>query len=162
MNLTEVWKNKKLQKHKFYWIKFSFGSDDCFPALLCGDNAFYGGKKFNKNMDIEVLAPCDYYHFVGLTEKVKTLTSENKHLSDLLANQDNEVERLREENATLNKVFETDFDVLVCDVTNVKQKDQTIEQLREVLKECRPALSHLGKWNTQRQYLLTKINEVMK
>jgi len=36
------------------------------------------------------------------------------------------------------------------------------KSLRALLKECKPALSHLGKWNTQRQYLLTKINKALK
>ena len=133
MSLTDDFKLGKL-KNGWYFCKLKNGLTHHFE---------FNGKDFT---DLtchivpvaEVLAPCDYEHFVELTEKVKTLTSENKHLSDLLANQDNEVERLREENATLNKVFETDFDVLVCDVTNVKQKDQIIEQLHQLLEDCKP------------------------
>lgn len=32
------------------------------------------------------------------------------------------------------------------------------KQLRKFLKDCKPALSHLGKWNTQRQSLLIRIS----
>lgn len=94
-------------------------------------------------------------------DKISQLKSRIKHLLELQANHDKEVERLRAENATLNKVFETDFDILLSEVANAKQKNKKIKQLREVLHECRPALSHLGKWNTQRQYLLTRINEAL-
>ncbi|MCM1497330.1 MAG: DUF3450 domain-containing protein [Clostridium sp.] len=106
MSLTEDWKAGKL-KSGWYFIECSRG--EVAPNLWFDDewDDFRG-------MVQEVLAPCDYDHFVGLTEKVKSLeerfvdasktiedlSSENKHLSDLLANQDKEVERLRDENAT--------------------------------------------------------------
>lgn len=36
-----------------------------------------------------------------------------------------------------------------------------LAEMEELLKECRPALSHLGKWNVQRQNLLTRINATL-
>lgn len=139
MSLTDDWKAKKIDTSQRYWI-VEKGIPSPTLRLMNERGKFIDGFGYpiSRKMIKEVLAPCSYDHFVELTEKVKTLTSENKHLSDLLANQDNEVERLREENATLNKVFETDFDVLVCDVTNVKQKDQIIEQLHQLLEDCKP------------------------
>lgn len=49
------------------------------------------------------------------------------------------------------------------DELDVKKSVLIIEnnKLRGLLKECRPALSHLGKWNVQRQNLLTRINDIL-
>lgn len=52
---------------------------------------------------------------------------------------------------------EDNVDKIIRNV-NVRLLSREVESLRELLKECRPALSHLGKWNTQRQSLLTRIN----
>lgn len=58
-----------------------------------------------------------------------------------------------------------DYEV-ACDTVNKllddKQKIKAEnERLKELLEECRPALSHLGKWNVQRQNLLTRINAAL-
>lgn len=77
MTLTDDWKAGKL--NGCFWCKYPDGH---IEAHLLNNlrHASY--------MDIEVLEPCDY-------EELQNLKDENKHLSDLLANQDKEVERLR-------------------------------------------------------------------
>ncbi len=47
-------------------------------------------------------------------------------------------------------------------VSGIAQKEAIeIVELRRLLEECRPALSHLGKWNVQRQNLLTCIKDAL-
>ncbi len=47
-------------------------------------------------------------------------------------------------------------------VSSIAQEEAIeIVELRRLLEECRPALSHLGKWNVQRQNLLIRINTAL-
>lgn len=150
-----------------------FEVDDIFcryrdnPQIIIevsGINSLTGYSPKEKMLISHIANICYKIGILGITHELVN----DKEAPDLLANQDNEVERLREENATLNKVFETDFDVLICDVTNVKQKDQTIEQLRQLLKECLPYINNsidaqmgVGHWPELENDLLAKINEVL-
>lgn len=84
-------------------------------------------------MDIEVLAPCSYNHIVELTEKVKTLEKEVVRGERIIGKMLNESNAVAEEN----------------------------KHLRGLLGDCKSALSHLGKWNTQRQGLLIRINAII-
>lgn len=78
MSLTDDFKLGKL-KNGWYFCKLKNGLTHHFE---------FNGKDFT---DLtchivpvaEVLAPCDYEHFVELTEKVKTLSLENERLLNL-------------------------------------------------------------------------------
>lgn len=90
--LTADWKAGNINQGYFY-VKTTLGK------ILIDNIDFYRPNYdgfYHKVSEVITHVP-DYDHFVGLTEKVKTLTSENKHISDLLANQGKEVENLREE-----------------------------------------------------------------
>lgn len=127
MSLTDDWKGGKL-KYGWYWVTNS--KKGVVPDQYMPDDNWLVSGGFNV---IEVLAPCDYDHFVELNEKVKALGKEVAKGDRIIGELLNEGDSFRVKN----------------------------RQLHEVLKECRPALSHLGKWNTQRQSLLTRINAAL-
>lgn len=84
MSLTDDWKARKL-KTGGYYVRLSNGSVDI--AKLSKYNNFYA---ISYTFEVkEVLAPCDYGY-------ISELESKNKHFLDLQANQDKEVEKLRE------------------------------------------------------------------
>lgn len=84
MSLTDDWKARKL-KTGGYYVRLSNGRVDI--AKLSKYNNFYA---ISYTFEVkEVLAPCDY-------DYISELESKNKHLLDLQANQDKEVEKLRE------------------------------------------------------------------
>lgn len=73
MSLTDDWKTGKLKNGWYFCL---YENDAVFPAL-CFDDDF---EDYELKV-MEVLAPCDYDHFVELNEKVK---EENKQLRQLL------------------------------------------------------------------------------
>lgn len=109
-----------------------------------------------------------YDHFVELTEKVKDLSSENENLLNLTANQDKEIETLKEDQEKMVRGAKRMLDF----------QSQTIEQLRQLLKECLPEVvtrlqsMEFTKMTSQSKEperecvrlkkLLTRINEVLK
>ena len=117
MSLTDDWNAGKLKCGKSFFIKLKNGEieiaklqhHDTFEYYDLFGTCIILAPDFDK---IEVLAPCDYDHFVELTEKAKKydrikingnypdkiskLKSRIKHLLELQANQDKEVENLRE------------------------------------------------------------------
>lgn len=101
--LTADYNSKKLKKG-WYWVRFN-----CYVNI---EPSFYEKGYFWDDGKVEeVISPCDYNHFVELTEKAKKydkikingnypdkiskLKSRIKHLLELQANQDKEVENLR-------------------------------------------------------------------
>lgn len=81
----------------------------------------------------KILAPCNY-------DEYKAMQAELAELKEKVADQRTDLESAR--------WYQT-----------VQNED--IGKLRGLLKECRPALSHLGKWNVQRQNLLIRINTAL-
>lgn len=84
--LTDAWKDGQLENDKDYFVKTS-NSKRIYPAHLYNDNGFrFCGNEIDyfpgEGTDIEVLAPCDYNHFVELTEKVKELKRDIKVLTN--------------------------------------------------------------------------------
>lgn len=65
MSLTDDWKAGKLKNGWYFCL---YENDAVFPAL-CFDDDF---EDYELKV-MEVLAPCDYDHFVELTEKVEKL-----------------------------------------------------------------------------------------
>lgn len=81
MSLTDDWKNKKLKTGQRFFI--SINGCNAEPATIDIDKDFVDMEGLPVNPytnEIQVLAPCDYDHFVELTEKVKTLSLENERL----------------------------------------------------------------------------------
>ncbi len=74
MSLTDDWKDGKLKNGWYFCL---YENDAVFPAL-CFDDDFddYALKV------TEVLAPCDFDHFVELTEKVKGLEKDVENLTN--------------------------------------------------------------------------------
>lgn len=86
-SLTDDWKAGKLEKCKRYWVKSPL-SLETKPAFLYNDNSFdVDGTIYPNNYDLEVLASCDYDHFVELTEKVKSQDEELQRLNQLIDSQ---------------------------------------------------------------------------
>lgn len=84
MSLTDDWKARELDTTKRYWI-IEKGFSKPIPRLMneLGDFIDNFGYPINEKRVKEVLAPCDYDHFVELNEKVETLSLENERLLNL-------------------------------------------------------------------------------
>ena len=89
-----------------------------------------------------------YDHFVELTEKVKDLSSENENLLNLTANQGKEIETLKEDQEKMVRGAKRMLDF----------QSQTIEQLRQLLRECCERISP----HPINLKFLERINEVLK
>lgn len=130
MSLTDDWKAGKLKNGWYFCL---YENDAVFPAL-CFDDDFddYALKV------TEVLAPCDFDHFVELTEKVKKF--EKAFAEALKCNDD------------LSAV------ITGCELE--------VNKLRELLKGCKEYLSDVDEYFTKNAdeatVLLTKIEEVLK
>lgn len=75
MSLTDDWKAGKLNEKSIWWA--DLGNEKIEPAMvdeygyLFGlDGCFYSPERCEY---VKILAPCDYDHFVELTEKVEKL-----------------------------------------------------------------------------------------
>lgn len=86
MSLTDDWKAGKL-KQGWYWIKNKVRG--IVPDQVIGNDWLLSGRC---NVE-EVLSPCDYDHFVELTEKVKELEKDIQTLT-------NNYKRLEKEQAS--------------------------------------------------------------
>ena len=84
MSLTDDWKVRELDTTKSYWI-IEKGFSKPVPRLMneLGEFIDNFGYPINEKGVKEVLAPCDYDHFVELNEKVETLSLENERLLNL-------------------------------------------------------------------------------
>lgn len=74
MSLTDDWKTGKLKNGWYFCL---YENDAVFPAL-CFDDDF---EDYELKV-MEVLVPCDYDHFVELTEKVKGLEKDVENLTN--------------------------------------------------------------------------------
>lgn len=86
MSLTDDWKAGKLRKNKNYFVR-RVGKKKAYPAHLYEYNAFsFCGNEVcyfpGSKQKIEVLAICDYDHFVELTKKVKALGKDVENLTN--------------------------------------------------------------------------------
>lgn len=112
MSLTDDWKAGKLPNGN-YFCKTALDAIDVFK---CVDNVFFTFADENQIFYIsEILADCDYNHFVELTKKVKALEKEVAKGDRIIG------ALLNEGNAAINKN----------------------KQLRELLKECNNELKLL-------------------
>lgn len=86
MSLTDDWKAGKLRKNKNYFVR-RVGKKKAYPAHLYEYNAFsFCGNEVcyfpGSKQKIEVLAICDYDHFVELTERVRELKKDVENLTN--------------------------------------------------------------------------------
>lgn len=92
-----------------------------------------------------------------LSKTVENLSSENHRLLNLTANQDKEIETLKEDQEKMVRGAKRMLDF----------QSQIIEQLRQLLKECQTFFEEENPkdftvLSERMEDLLTKINEVMK
>lgn len=141
MSLTDDWKAGKLNEKSIWWA--DLGNEKIEPArvdeygyLFGLDGCFYSPESCEY---VKILAPCDYDHFVELTEKVKKLEKEVVKGDTIIGELLNEGVLIKKEN----------------------------RQLRQLLKECKEKIHDefinqdiVSIDNFHK--LLTKINEVLK
>ena len=125
--LTSDWKAGKLERG-LYWVRFK-------GKIVIAECTVFGN--VSKPFEIEiktdfmikiskVLAPVPSYdHFVELTEKIKTLSSENERLLNLQAVKTKEIEELESDSLAKKEGEE-----IVAELTNENNN------LRSLLKEC--------------------------
>lgn len=136
--LTDDWKAGKLEKGKLFWVLPVNGYP--MPGMLKNYNNFevFGAYYYPNEDSLTVLSPCDYDHFVELTEKAKKydrikingnypdkiskLKSRIKYLLELQANQDKELKSAR--------WYQT-----------IQNED--IAKLRQLLGECQTGLKSI-------------------
>ncbi len=161
MSLTDDWKSGKLARGKKYWCRMVGGEIEiCYLWLQTNQFTLlvgYQSRDLPEDDIIEILAPCNY-------DYISELQSKNKHLLDLQANQDKEVERLRDENKELiglrkEVVKEEEIIGKLLNEGNVLAVKN--RKLRELLWECLSHLSSDGISVTPLNILLDKINEVL-
>lgn len=177
-DLTILWKAKKLDTTQRYWV-IEDGFSVPIPRLMNEDGDFIDGTGYPipRRKIKAVLDSCDYDHFVELTEKAKKydsiivngnypdkiskLKSKIKHLLELQANQDKEIETFKEDQEKMVRGAKRMLDF----------QSQTIEQLRQLLKESYNELKILRMLSLpiaskealmECDDLLTRINEVLK
>lgn len=82
--LTDDFLNKKLQAGSFYFIKTENGRPEPMVVDIDGDFNDYEGNYYKPEFSkgkLEVLALCDYNHFVELTEKVKEIERKQRFIN---------------------------------------------------------------------------------
>lgn len=89
MSLTDDWKAGKLNEKSIWWA--DLGNEKIEPArvdeygyLFGLDGCFYSPERCEY---VKILAPCDYDHFVELTEKVKELRQLLKEVKEKIHNE---------------------------------------------------------------------------
>lgn len=146
--LTNDWKDGKLERG-WYYVK---SGDEVYPDYFNGYFIQTGDK-----YGIEVLSPIPSYdHFIELTEKIKTLSSENERLLNLQAVKNKKIEELESDSLAKKEGEE-----IVAELTNENNN------LRGLLRECKPYLSykinkdkHVG-FTPNAANLLTRINAAL-
>ena len=147
--LTEDWKEGKLERG-WYYVK---SGDEVYPDYFNGYFIQTGDK-----YGTEVLAPVPSYdHFIELTEKIKTLSSENERLLNLQAVKNKEIEELESDSLAKKEGEE-----IVAELTNENN------DLRSLPKECDGCVRCLRAYGVadcngnNLNDLITKIEEVLK
>lgn len=175
MSLTDDWKDGKLKNGWYFCL---YENDAVFPAL-CFDDDFddYALKV------TEVLAPCDFDHFVELTEKVKGLEKDVENLTNnyklleskqavdiahgqALVDEFGDYEAVYQEIIRLKREVDKG-DMIIGKLLNEgKAATEKNKQLRQLLKECKEYLSDVDTYFTKNAdeatLLLTRIKEVLK
>lgn len=84
MSLTDDWKAGKLNEKSIWWA--DLGNEKIEPArvekygyLFGLDGCFYSHERCEY---VKILAPCDYDHFVELTERVRELKKDVENLTN--------------------------------------------------------------------------------
>lgn len=147
--LTNDWQDGKLERG-WYYVK---SGDEVYPDYFNGYFIQTGDK-----YGTEVLAPVPSYdHFIELTEKIKTLSSENERLLNLQAVKNKEIEELESDSLAKKEGEE-----IVAELTNENNN------LRSLLKECDGCVRCLRAFGVSDcngnnlNDLITKIEEVLK
>lgn len=140
MSLTDDWKAGKLRKNKNYFVR-RVGKKKAYPAHLYEYNAFsFCGNEVcyfpGSKQKIEVLAICDYDHFVELTEKVKNLENDVKTLTNnykLLESK--QAVDIAHGQALVDEFG--DYEAVYQEITWLRNENR---QLRKILKEGYPII----------------------
>lgn len=175
MSLTDDWKTGKLKNGWYFCL---YENDAVFPAL-CFDDDF---EDYELKV-MEVLAPCDYDHFVELTEKVEGLEKDVENLTNnyklleskqavdiahgqALVDEFGDYEAVYQEIIRLKREVDKG-DMIIGKLLNEgKAATEKNKQLRQLLKECKEYLSdgdtYFTKNADEATLLLTRIKEVLK
>lgn len=169
-NLTEKWEAGKL-KNGWYWVKTVHGFIQPMYYLVTRvkGELVKGFAEEPEDRAVEVLSPCDYDHFVDLTEKVKTLekdiktlTNNYKILEDFktghvlvdvgdYAALSEELQRLRKIERKYNNIkvkgnYPDKISKLKSRIKHLLERqanqDKEVENLIELLKECKNIVAH--------------------
>lgn len=152
--LTEDWLNNKLQAGSFWFVETEDSNPEPMVVDMDGDFNDYEGNYYRPCFSkgkMKVLAPVPTY-------------DEYKAMQAAIQNGESAIDT----NKRLCKTIEEMKDRIADLLTDLSSSsfyqtvlNEDIATLRRLLEECRPALSHLGKWNVQRQNLLTRINTTL-
>lgn len=113
------------------------------------------------------LAPCDYNHFIKLTEKLKeqdeklqkykslaengqSAIDTNKRLCDVIRSLQKEIQFEKQEN---EKLIENNFLLFMKEDTSAMK----YSQIKKILKRCIPIIKDWGVWDEKKQELLNQI-----
>ncbi|MCM1497299.1 MAG: hypothetical protein NC124_02420 [Clostridium sp.] len=140
MNLTEKWKDGSLETG-CYFVKTEFGVEISEFGVWYDRNGCETRKDFDISTVLEVLAPCDYDHFVELTEKVKK--------------QDSELQCLKDEVAKGEKIIGE----LFYEGSEQFEKNKLLTQL---LKECKEHIFFQKEMNAETIALLVRVNAAIE
>lgn len=185
MSLTDDWKAGKLNEKSIWWA--DLGNEKIEPArvdeygyLFGLDGCFYSPERCEY---VKILAPCDYDHFVELTEKVKGLEKDVENLTNnyklleskqavdiahgqALVDEFGDCEAVYQEIIRLKREVDKG-DMIIGKLLNEgKAATEKNKQLRQLLKECKEYLSDVDTYFTKNAdeatLLLTRITEVLK
>lgn len=97
MSLTDDWKSEKLEAG-WYWVKTECGfiQPVYYLIMRVKGELIKGFAEEPEDRVTEVFAPCDYNHFVDLTEKVKYLESMATKATEIAQAASDNNEQLRE------------------------------------------------------------------
>lgn len=141
MSLTDDWKDGAIATGTWCWVRVDGKQPepmvvDCDGWLSSLDDSYKPDSVF---LDLEILAICDYDHFVELTEKVEKLEKafikalqNNDELSAVITGNELEIDHLRQLLKECQTFFEEenpkDFTVLS------ERMEDLLTKIKEVLK----------------------------
>ena len=165
MSLTDDFLNKKLRAGSFYFVEMEKGHPEPMVVDIDGDFNDYEGNYYKPEFSkgkLEVLASCDYNHFVELTEKVRGLEKDVENLTNnykLLESK--QAVDIAHGQALVDEFG--DYEAVYQEITQLRNENR---QLRQLLKEVKEKI-HDEFINQDIvsidnfHELLTKINEVL-
>lgn len=140
MSLNDDWKAGKLKNGWYFCKIFIDNKKHICPVFIAG-----------MENDFEIIEVIDHCNYEEL-QRLKVKNEELKQFDGKNVCAENEI--LQVQNAELMETTAKAAKI-------AQDASEENEELRELLKDCRSALSHLGKWNTQRQSLLTRIETII-